>query len=72
MALVFWNDKLLRYAFLAWSAYMSVVVLLGHYHYSIDVASAYFITYTVYVLCERFFPKAFAIFNTDPVPLPQL
>lgn len=71
LALVFWREKVLRYVFLAWSAYMSVVVLLGHYHYSIDVASAYFITYTIYVLCERLFPKAFAIFNADPIPLPQ-
>ena len=44
--------------------------LLGHYHYSIDVASAYFITYTIYVLCVKFFPKSLAIFNSDPVPLP--
>jgi membrane-associated phospholipid phosphatase len=70
MALVFWNDKVLRYLFLAWSAYMSIVVLLGHYHYSIDVASAYFITYTIYVLCVKFFPRSLAIFNADPVPLP--
>ena len=69
MALIFWRDKLLRYLFIAWSVYMSVVVLLGHYHYSIDVASAYFITYTIYVLCVKFFPKSFAIFNSDPVPL---
>ncbi|HEV3244786.1 MAG TPA: phosphatase PAP2-related protein [Candidatus Paceibacterota bacterium] len=70
LALVFWQDKVLRYLFLAWAAYMSIVVLLGHYHYSIDVASAYFITYTIYVLCLKFFPKSLAIFNTDPVPLP--
>lgn len=70
LALVFWRDKFLRYAFLAWSVFMSVIVLLGHYHYSIDVASAYFITYTIYVLCVKFFPKSLAIFNADPVPLP--
>lgn len=69
-ALIFWQDKVLRYLFLAWSLYMSVVVLLGHYHYSIDVASAYFITYTIYALCVKLFPKSLAIFNADPVPLP--
>lgn len=67
MTLIFWDDKLLRYAFLAWSIYMAVVVLLGHYHYSIDVASAYFITYTIYVLCRKFFPTSLAIFESDPV-----
>jgi PAP2 superfamily C-terminal len=65
MALIFWDDKIFRYTFLAWSVYMSVVVLLGHYHYSIDVASAYFITYTIYVLCLKFFPKSLAIFRSD-------
>lgn len=69
-ALVFWRDTVLRYLFIAWSVYMSVIVLLGHYHYSIDVASAYFITYTIYVLCEKFFPTSLAIFHGDPVPLP--
>src|SRR5262249_40001859 len=27
MTLIFWNDKVLRYVFLAWSLYMTVVVL---------------------------------------------
>jgi hypothetical protein len=66
MALLFWQDEVLRYLFIAWSAYMAVVVLLGHYHYSIDVASAYFITYTIYVLCVKFFPKSLAIFSAKP------
>jgi hypothetical protein len=70
LALIFWRDKILRYVFLAWSVYMGVVVLLGHYHYSIDVASAYFITYTIYVLCVKWFPKSFAVFHADAVPLP--
>lgn len=69
MALLFWDDKLLRYIFLAWSAYMSAIVLLGHYHYSIDVASAFFITYTIYVMCVKFFPRSLSVFNADPVPL---
>jgi hypothetical protein len=63
LALVFWEHKPLRYVFIAWSVYMAIVVLLGHYHYSIDVASAYFITYTIYILCERFFPVSLRMFN---------
>jgi hypothetical protein len=65
LALVFWHQKPLRYIFIAWSVYMAIVVLLGHYHYSIDVASAYFITYTIYILCERFFPASLRMFNTS-------
>lgn len=72
LSLVFWEDRALRYIFLAWSVFLSVVVLLGHYHYSIDVASAYFITYTIYVLCRKFFPKSLAIFEADPIPLPSV
>jgi hypothetical protein len=62
MALIYGRNVLLRPVFLAWSAYMAVVVLLGHYHYSIDVASAYFITYTIFCLCERFFPQSRRLF----------
>jgi hypothetical protein len=62
-ALIFWHKKELRYIFLAWSVFMATVVLLGHYHYSIDVASAYFITYSIYHLAKFLFPKSFAIFH---------
>ena len=64
MALVFWRVKPLRYIFIGWSVYMSIVVLVGHYHYSIDVASAYFITYTIYILCEKFFPRSLQLFRS--------
>ncbi len=72
LALIFWKEEGLRYLFIVWSAYMAVVVLLGHYHYSIDVASAYFITYTIYVLCVKFFPTSLAIFNADSIPFTDL
>lgn len=55
MALIFWKDLRLRLAFIAWSVFFALVVLLGHLHYSIDVASAYFITYAVYHLSEWLF-----------------
>ncbi len=67
LALVFWRDTVLRYTFLAWSLYMALVVLAGHYHYSIDVASAYFITFTIYKICEWLFPGSRALFLSDPV-----
>jgi len=57
MALVFWNHRPLRYIFLAWSVFFATVALLGHLHYSIDVFSAYFITYAVYALALWLFPK---------------
>lgn len=61
MMLVFWVDRRLRYFFLAVTAVTSVAVLVGHLHYSIDVFSAYFITYGVFVLSKRFFKREYAL-----------
>ena len=62
LALLFWNEKTLRYIFLAWSVFFVVVVLLGHIHYSIDVASAFFITYGIYHLALWLFPREHKLF----------
>jgi hypothetical protein len=50
MALIYWREELLRYLFLALSVFFGTVVLVAHLHYSIDVFSAFFITYTIYHL----------------------
>ncbi|MDO8562142.1 MAG: phosphatase PAP2-related protein [bacterium] len=65
LALIFWREKNLRYIFLAWSVYMATVVLLGHLHYSIDVLSAFFITYTIFHIAEFLFRKERALFYSD-------
>ncbi|MBU3901492.1 sphingomyelin synthase family protein [Patescibacteria group bacterium] len=57
MALIFWRDKIARYAFILTSIVFGVVVLLGHFHYSIDVFAAYFITYGVADIAKLFFAK---------------
>lgn len=68
LALVYWREVVLRYIFLTWSVFMAVVVLLGHVHYSIDVLSAYFITFTIFQLTHWLFPKDYARFNdAEPV-----
>lgn len=67
MALVFWHDRRLRFAFLAWSIFFAFVVLMGHLHYSIDVASAFFITYSVFCLTEWLFPEYRALFYSDAI-----
>ncbi len=62
-ALAFWNlDTRVRNFFLAASAYFAVIVLLGHIHYTIDVASAFFITYGIYHLAIWLFPKEHTLF----------
>lgn len=64
ISLALWNyHKIARTLFLAISIGSAIVVLVGHYHYSVDVAGAYFITYTIYKMAQRFFPKAYEYFT---------
>jgi hypothetical protein len=64
LALIFWHVKPLRYVFLAWSVFFAIVVLLGHVHYSIDVMSAFFITFAIFHLCEYFFRRDRRLFHS--------
>lgn len=57
MALIFWQNKSIRYFFLAYSIFMGTIVLLGHYHYSIDVLAAFFITYSIYHISLYLFKR---------------
>ncbi len=56
-AFIFWKKKYLRYIFFLCTAIGGTAVLLGHLHYSIDVFSALFISYGIYQICVRIFPK---------------
>ncbi len=64
-ALAFWKNVPLRIFYLSGSLYFGVVVLLGHLHYSIDVAAAFFITYTIYHLAIWAFPRAYRRFHDE-------
>lgn len=65
MALVFWKEKHLRYLFIVWSVGFGITALLGHLHYSIDVLSAFFITYAIFHIAEIVFKKEHALFNRE-------
>ncbi len=65
MALVFWEDKILRSMFVATSLLFGVVVLLAHLHYSIDVLAAFFITYSIYHIALFLFKKDHRIFQSN-------
>ena len=57
MALIFWNQPVRRFFFLGLSLALSVAVLMGHLHYTIDVFAAFFITYGIADLAKFFFAK---------------
>lgn len=63
LALIFWHIKWLRWIFLAASVAFAIIVLLGHMHYTIDVASAYFISFAIFHIGERYFGKFRRIFH---------
>lgn len=56
-ALIFWENKILRYIMIVLSVFFGIIVLMGHLHYTIDVVAAFFITYTIYSLAEKLFKK---------------
>src|ERR1700690_1777164 len=55
LALILWEYPHWRLLFLLFSVLFGAVVLLGHLHYSIDVASAFFITFTIFIISKSFF-----------------
>lgn len=65
LALIFWQEKNLRYLFITISIFFSVIALLGHYHYTIDILAAYFITFSIYHICLKIFKRDYQIFLND-------
>lgn len=65
MALVFWRERHLRYLFIVWSVFFGATALLGHLHYTIDVLSAFFITYTIFHITEVIFKKERELFHGE-------
>jgi len=63
LALMFWKDSRLRFAFLAATVLFGVAVLLGHLHYSIDVFAAFFISYGVHDLARFLFRRDWEFFD---------
>lgn len=64
MALVFYKNKYLRILFSLTAVFFGIVVLLGHLHYSIDVLSAFFITYTIYRISKKIFKNDEILFES--------
>jgi len=61
LALVFWHERPWRLFFLVSSLVFGIAVLLAHIHYSIDVFSAPFITYAIFCIGKKLFPRDYAL-----------
>lgn len=62
-ALIYWQEKRVRYFCLAAAILLAAGVVLGHLHYSIDVFAAFFITHGIFVMAQNFFPYAYNVFS---------
>lgn len=62
MALSFWENKYLSNIFLVTSVIFGASALAGHYHYSIDVFSAFFISYGIFHIARWLFAKDYKLF----------
>jgi len=65
MALIFWNNKIIRYISLAGSVLFGACVILGRLHYSIDVFAAFFITYTIFHIATKLFPGDYKLLQEE-------
>jgi hypothetical protein len=64
-ALAFWPIAPWRVFYLALTAFFGAIVLLGHYHYSIDVLAALFITHGVFQISCWLFSRDWALFRSS-------
>jgi hypothetical protein len=62
MALIYWEVPFVRNIFMVLSIAFGIIVLLGHLHYSIDVLSAFFITYGIFHIAKFIFSHDYKLF----------
>lgn len=66
VAVIFWNNKKVRYTLLSLSFIFAVAVLLAHIHYSIDVLAAPFMAYGIFKVAQYLFPQDYKLIEPAP------
>lgn len=61
MALIFWDERFWRFAYIALSIVFGISVLFAHVHYSIDVLAAPYMTYTIFKMSQYFFEEDYQL-----------
>ncbi len=61
IALIFWNEKFWRYAYLILSVVFGIAVLFAHVHYSIDVLAAPYMAYGIFKMSQYFFAEDYKL-----------
>jgi hypothetical protein len=57
MALILWNKKFWRYAYIIMSIVFGIAVLFAHIHYTMDVLAAPYMTYGIFKMSQYFFAE---------------
>ncbi len=64
VAVIFWDNKKVRYVLLSLSFIFAVAVLLAHVHYSIDVLAAPFMAYGIFKIAQYLFPRDYELIHS--------
>ena len=64
MALIFWREKVWRYAYIALAIVFGIAVLFAHVHYTIDVLAAPYMAFGIYTMSKYFFAEDFKMIES--------
>ncbi len=63
MALIFWDEKFLRFFYVLLAIVFGLSVLFAHVHYTIDVLAAPYMTYAIFKISQYFFEEDYRVIS---------